>query len=62
LAWKQLSDVEIQERLEALRDELVSQHNSAIDQVKRRLTEIEPHELALNHGEIEVTPVGFLWG
>ena len=61
LTWKQLSDVEIQERLEALRDELVSQHNSAIDQVKRRLTEIEPHELTLNHGEIVVTPVGFLW-
>ena len=61
MAWTRLADVEIQERLEALRDELISQHNLAIAEVKRRLTEIEPYELALNHGDIGVTPIGFVW-
>ncbi len=61
LVWTRLADVEAQERLAALRDELISQHNMAIAQVKRRLTEIEPYELALNHADIGVTPIGFLW-
>ncbi|GAB4245094.1 MAG: hypothetical protein Kow00109_21090 [Acidobacteriota bacterium] len=55
-------DVELRERFENLRSELMLQVTELLERHRRRASEIEPYDVPINPGAVEIVERAFLWG